>query len=249
MLIVGNWKAYVESRTKARALHASAKRLAAKGVHEIVIAPPFPYLGMLAPQKPQQGGAALGAQDVSITVGGAETGEVAAGLLKELSVAYVITGHSERRARGEDDDMVTEKARHALAHGMTPIVCVGERERDSEAQYLKHIRQQVSAVFGALTPKERLATVIAYEPLWAIGKSGAEAITPADLSEMVLYIRKVLADFMPGRANQKVRILYGGSVAPENIRGLAAGSGVDGFLVGRASTDVVTFSALVKAVS
>lgn len=246
MLIVGNWKAYVETKTKAKALYAGAKRLNAKGEHEIVVAPSFPYLGLVAPLK---GSSYLAAQDVSVTVGGAETGEVTAGLLKELGVSYVIVGHSERRARGENDEIVLEKARHVLAHGMTPIICIGETERDPEAQYLKRIRQQVSSIFASLSTKERLSVVIAYEPIWAIGKTDAEAIRPADLGEMVLYIRKVLADFMPGRANQKVRILYGGSVDADDARGLAGGTGIDGFLVGRASTDVAGFSALVKAVS
>ena len=249
MLIVGNWKAYVETRAKAKMLYQGAKRLAAKGTHEIVVAPPFPYIGLLAPQKSEKADARLSAQDVSITVGGAQTGEVTAGLLKELGVAYVIVGHSERRAGGEDDATVLEKARHALAHGLTPIICIGERERDDEAHYLKDVRRQVETVFAHLTPKERLQIVIAYEPIWAIGKTGAEAITPADLGEMVLYIRKVLAGYMPGRANLKVRVLYGGSVEAMNVRGLAGGSGVDGFLVGHASTDVAGFSALVKALS
>ncbi len=191
----------------------------------------------------------LAAQDVSLTVGGAQTGEVTAGLLKELGVSYVIVGHSERRAAGESDEVVTEKARHALAHGIIPILCIGELERDPEAQYLKRIRAQVSAVVSALTAKERLNLVIAYEPIWAIGKPSIEAMQPADLGEMVLYIRKILGDVMPGRANQKVRILYGGSVDANNVRSLAAGTGIDGFLVGRASTDVAGFSALVKAVS
>lgn len=250
MLIVGNWKAYVESKAKAKALCTSAKRLSTKGDHEIVIAPAAPYIGMFVPAKPAaKEGLMLGAQDVSITVGGAETGEVTAGLLKDLGVSYVIVGHSERRARGESDEIVTEKVRHVLAHGMTPILCIGELDRDSEAQYLKHVRAQLSAVMASLSPKERLSIVIAYEPVWAIGKSDLEAITPNDLAEMVLYIQKVLSDFMPGRANQKVRILYGGSVDAGNVRELAAGTGIEGFLVGRASTDVAGFSALVKALS
>jgi triosephosphate isomerase len=91
--------------------------------------------------------------------------------------------------------------------------------------------------------------VIAYEPIWAIGKSAAEAITPADLTEMVLYIRKVLAEYLPGKGSGKIRILYGGSVEPSNIRALAAASGVDGFLVGHASTDAQSLGALVKAVT
>lgn len=250
MLIVGNWKAYVESKVKAKALALSAKRLALKGEHEVVIAPAAPYIGMLAPAKPSaKKDVQLCAQDVSITVGGAETGEVTAGLLKELGVSYVIVGHSERRARGESDEVVTEKARHALAHGMTPILCIGEVDRDAEAHYLKHVRAQLSAVMASLSTKERLAIVIAYEPIWAIGKSELEAITPRDLAEMILYIRKVLTDFMPGRANQKVRVLYGGSVDASNARALASGTGIDGFLVGRASTDVAGFAALVKSVS
>ncbi len=240
----------MESKAKAKALCAGARRLGAKGVHEIVIAPSFPYIGMLAPLRPSvKDVPALGAQDVSITVGGAKTGEVTAGVLREIGVSYVIVGHSERRARGETDEIVTEKARHVLAHGMTPIICVGEADRDPEAQYLKFVRAQISSVFAALTPKERLSVVVAYEPIWAIGKTDLEAITPTDLAEMVLYIRKVLADFMPGRANQKVRILYGGSVDADDVRSLATGTLVDGFLVGRASTDVADFSALVKAIS
>lgn len=182
-------------------------------------------------------------------MGGAETGEVTAGLLKDLGVSYVIVGHSERRARGESNEIVTEKARHVLAHGMTPILCIGEADRDQDAQYLKHVRRQLSDVMAALSPKERLSIVIAYEPIWAIGKSELEAITPNDLSEMILYIRKVLTDFMPGRANLKVRILYGGSVDSRNARSLATDTGIDGFLVGRASTDVAGFTALVKAVT
>ncbi len=246
MLIIGNWKAYVESEAKAKALFAGAKRIAAKGDHEIVLAPAAPYIGMFTGGKSR---AMLAAQDVSITTGGAETGEVPAGLLAALDVKFVIVGHSERRAHGESDAIVAEKVRHVLAHGMTPVLCIGETARDQDAQYLKVVRAQISTVMSALSAKERLSIVIAYEPVWAIGKSGSEAITPGDLSEMVLYIRKVLTDFMPGRANAKVRIIYGGSVEPANIRALGSGTGVEGFLPGRASTDVATFSALVKAIS
>ncbi|MDB5265034.1 MAG: triosephosphate isomerase, triosephosphate isomerase [Parcubacteria group bacterium] len=246
MLIVGNWKAYVETVEKAKKLFASAKTLASKGETEIVVAPPAPYLGVISGGKNK---VALAAQDVSITTGGAQTGEVTVALLAELGVTYAIVGHSERRARGETDAMVAEKVRHALAHGITPILCIGEKERDPDAQYLKRIREEITSVFVALSQKERMQIVIAYEPIWAIGKSVLEAITPAELAEMVLYIRKVLGEFLPGRGNLKSRVLYGGSVEPANARQLAAGSGIDGFLVGRASTDAATFAALVKAVS
>ncbi|MES2994538.1 MAG: triose-phosphate isomerase [Patescibacteria group bacterium] len=246
MLIVSNWKAYVERTEKAKALLATANRLAGKGAHELVLAPPAPFLGLLASGRSK---AKFAAQDISLTTGGAQTGEVTAAAAAGAGASYIIVGHSERRAGGENDSQVLEKVRHALAHRLTPILCIGERERDEDARYLKHIREQIAAVFSQLTPKERLSIVIAYEPIWAIGKAASEAITPPDLGELVLYIRKVLGDYIPGKANQKVRVLYGGSVEPTNIRQLASGSGVDGFLIGHASVDVPTYGALVKAIS
>ncbi|MEK7080018.1 MAG: triose-phosphate isomerase [Patescibacteria group bacterium] len=246
MLIVGNWKAYVETLTKAKAIMATAKRLAGKGSHEIVVAPPAPFLGVVMSGKSKVG---FAAQDLSLTTGGAETGEVTAAALSGAGVTYAIIGHSERRAKGETDAMISEKVRHALAHKITPILCIGELTRDPDARYLKRIREEISTVFAPLSARERLSLVIAYEPIWAIGKSAADAITPMDLHEMVLYIRKVLGDFIPGKGPTKVRVLYGGSVEPGNARLLASGSDIDGFLVGRASTDPTTFAALVKAVS
>lgn len=250
MLIVANWKAYVEQLTKAKALVASAKRLATKKEVQIVLAPPAPYLGMFLNGKGlKKELVQFASQDISDSTGGAVTGEVTAAVLAELGVTYSILGHSERRALGENDALIASKIQHAFAHGITPIVCIGERERDPEAQYLQFLRSQLAAVFGPLEQKDRMRIVLAYEPIWAIGKSATESIAPHDLNEMVLYIRKLLAEYLPGRGAEKVTILYGGSVEPGNIRDLAAGGQVDGFLIGHASVEVPTFSALVKAVS
>ncbi|HWH16202.1 MAG TPA: triose-phosphate isomerase family protein [Candidatus Paceibacterota bacterium] len=244
MLIVANWKAYVDSKEKAKKLYAAAKRLTPRA--DIVLAMPLPYLGLFGGAT---GAVALGAQDVSVTTGGAQTGEVTAAVLGDIGARYVIVGHSERRAQGETDIEILEKVRRALAHKLTPILCIGESERDEEARYLGVVRGQLAAVFGELSQKERLSLVVAYEPVWAIGKTAAESIMPSDLGEMVLYIRKVLGEYLPGKSALEVPILYGGSAEPENARGLAGGSGVDGFLVGHASVDPVIFTALVKAVS
>lgn len=244
MLIVANWKAYVDSKEKAKKLHAAAKRLTSKV--QIVLAMPFPYLSLFTGTK---GAVAVGAQDVSVTTGGAQTGEVTAAMIADVGATYVIIGHSERRAQGDTDEIVLEKVRRALAHKLIPIVCIGERERDDEARYLSVVRAQLATVFSTLSQKERLSIVVAYEPIWAIGKTAADAITPTDLGEMVLYIRKVLSDYLPGKSALKIPILYGGSAEPTNARALAGGSGVDGFLVGHASADPVVFTALVKAVS
>lgn len=244
MLIVANWKAYVDSKEKAKKLHAAAKRLTNKV--QIVLVMPFPYLSIFTGTK---GAVAVGAQDVSVTTGGAQTGEVTAAMIADIGATYVIIGHSERRAQGDTDEIVLEKVRRALAHKLIPIVCIGERERDGEARYLSVVRAQLATVFSTLSQKERLSIVVAYEPIWAIGKTAADAITPTDLGEMVLYIRKVLGDYLPGKSALKIPILYGGSAEPTNARALAGGSGVDGFLVGHASADPVVFTALVKAVS
>jgi triosephosphate isomerase len=128
-------------------------------------------------------------------------------------------------------------------------VCIGERVRDEDAQYLQFLRKQLTAVYDGLTPKERLAVIIAYEPIWAIGPTATGAITPEDLEELMRYIRKILTSFMPGRANEKVQILYGGSVDDSNVQSLTRGTGVDGLLIGRASTDPKTFTSLVKKIS
>jgi triosephosphate isomerase len=249
MIIVSNWKAYVEGPAKAKALVAAAKRAAAKQGIEVVIAPPAPLLGMFAGKTSKKDAVAFAAQDVSNTTGGAASGETTAALLEGMGVTHAIIGHSERRAMGESDELIASKVQHALAHGLTPIVCIGERMRDEDAAYLTVLKSQIASVYGPLSPKERMRIILAYEPVWAIGKSAAESIAPTDLHEMVLYLRKVLAESFPGRSAQNVAILYGGSVEPGNIRDLAAGGQVQGFLIGHASVEVKSFNALAKALS
>lgn len=244
MLIVANWKAYVEDLKKAKKLLAVSKRLTRATKIDIVLAPPSPLLGVLAINNKSK--VAFSAQDVSHTTGGAKTGEATAQSYVTIGTTYAIIGHSERRALGDTDMIVAEKVAHALAHGLIPILCVGERERDGEGRYLSYVREELTTAIESLTPKERTGVIIAYEPLWAIGKTAADAIQSTDLAEMVLYIRKVLAELLPGKSSRRSLVLYGGSVEPGNIRSLAGSSGVDGFLIGHASVDPIAFSLLVK---
>ncbi|HVW82338.1 MAG TPA: triose-phosphate isomerase [Candidatus Paceibacterota bacterium] len=247
MLILANWKAYVEDAARAKRLAAAAKRLAARYPKiEIALAPCAPHLGMLAPGNRSR--IAYAAQDLSATTGGAQTGEVSAQVYADLGAAYAIVGHSERRAAGESGAQIAQKLQHAIAHGLAPVLCVGERERDAASEYLGFVRDQITAALAPLSPRERRAVIFAYEPVWAIGKSAAEAIEPADLAEMLLYIRKIALALMPGKGGT-ARVLYGGSVEAADIRALAGGSQVDGFLVGHASVDAAMFSALVKALA
>lgn len=247
MLIVANWKAYVEDFARAQKLFALGKRLARATRHTIVLAPPSPFFGAFARRKKSK--IAFAAQDISATTGGASTGEVTAGMYAAAGAAYAIVGHSERRARGDTDAVIAEKLTRACAHTLTPILCVGERERDHEGRYLSSIREELTAALTALPPKERTRVIVVYEPLWAIGKAASSAIESNDLAEMTLYIRKVLAELLPGKSASRALVLYGGSVEPGNIRALAAGSGVDGFLIGHASVDPSLFSLMVRQLS
>jgi triosephosphate isomerase len=244
MIIAANWKAYVEDLDKAKKLFAVAKRLAKTAETTIVIAPPAPLLGALAGKN--KGGVHFAAQDVSATIGGAKTGEVTAQTYAASGATYAIVGHSERRAAGDTDVIVAEKLAHTLAHDLTPILCVGESERDGEGRYLNIIREQVTRALTPLSPRDRAKIIIAYEPIWAIGKSADQAIGPNDLAEMVLYIHKVVAELLPGKNSNRSLILYGGAVDVVNIRSLAASSSVSGFLIGRASVDPATFADLAK---
>ena len=220
MLIAGNWKAYVEDAGKAKKLAAAAKKLAASGEHQIVVAPAAPHLGMLALGNRSK--LAFAAQDVSATTGGAHTGEISAQTLQGAGIAYAIVGHSERRAMGETDAVIAEKLQHALAHALTPILCVGETARDDGAEYLAVIRRQVATAFQPLSPKERLQVIVAYEPVWAIGKTAADAITSADLGEMVdtLYVRAALGAL--GLARKAGSVVLGAVKVEDAVRNGAA---------------------------
>lgn len=246
MLIIANWKAYVEDLAHAKKLSTLAKRLARTTKHVLVLAPPAPLLGSVVSKK---SAVSFAAQDVSVTTGGAQTGEATAQAYAAAGATYAIVGHSERRAQGDTDAIVAEKLAHAHAHGLTPILCVGERERDGEGRYLAFVREELTRAIEPLAPKERAQVIVAYEPLWAIGRSASFAISADDLAEMSLYIRKVLSELLPGKSAAHAVVLYGGSVEPGNIRDLARSAGVSGFLIGHASVDLHHFAQLVRELS
>lgn len=243
MLIIGNWKSYVEKKDDAKKLLATAKRLAGKTRHKIVIAPPAPFLALLSGDK--RALVKTCAQDISDSVGGAATGEISGSVIKDAGASYVIVGHSERRAKGESDALVAEKVVRALSVGLIPVLCAGEKERDANALYLQTLRAQIDAVFPKVAPKYRAKVVVAYEPIWAIGKTAKDAASPRDVAEMMLYIKKVLAP----HGAEKALVIYGGSVEMANAKALMKEGGVGGFLVGHASADPKLFAELVQAVS
>lgn len=246
-LVVGNWKLNPATLSEAAALAAGVARNVKKNEKPYVaVAPVFPHLADVR-KKIARSAVALAAQDVSVEPLGAFTGEVSASQLKDLGVAYVILGHSERRAMGETDELVRDKVKVVLKHRLTPIVCIGERVRDEQGNFFTVIESQLRALAEVLTPTELKKMIIAYEPIWAIGTGNTA--TPDDVKEMQLFIESTLTKLYDRATARKVRLLYGGSVKPANAAELHATGDMNGFLVGGASLKAEDFAAIIKAVS
>lgn len=247
-IIVANWKMNPTSASEAKKIFLGIKK-ELKGVRgvDVVIAPPTPFLAVLAGLKPSSAFFKFGAQDVFWESKGSFTGEVSAKQLKEVGASYVIVGHSERRKLGESNEDVSKKVLAASKEGLRVILCVGEEERDSHGNYLtslqKEIKESLSGVYGA-----RLGNlIVAYEPRWAIGKTASESIDAEELHAMSIFIKKTLASIYGKKAGLSIPIVYGGSVEPANAAALAK-SLVDGFLVGHASLSPGAFAKIVHAV-
>lgn len=244
-LIVANWKRYIEKKETAVSAAKAIARGAANVPAEFVVCPSHAHLDAVG--KALSGkGVALGAQALSFKEGPMQTGEVSAAMLADLRVKYVIVGHSERRAMGEDSEAVRAQVREALAARLSPILCIGEASRDAGGEHYDALTSQLRGSLGTLSPADQKRLVIAYEPVWAIGKRAGDALDAAALEETVLYIRKVLAETMGRTAALSTPILYGGSVEEENAEALMR-SGVAGFLVGHASVDPKSLIAIAKA--
>lgn len=245
-LVVGNWKLNPIRLEEAAKLASAIARKQKKSIAPLVaIAPPFPYVQEVG-KKIKKSTVALAAQDVHTEVIGPFTGEVSVLQLKDLGVQYVIVGHSERRALGETDALVREKVQLILKQQLTPIVCIGERERDEQATFFTLIENQLRSLAEVLPAAAIKKVVIAYEPIWAIGTGNTATVE--DVKEMQLFIETVLTKLYDRPTARKVCLLYGGSVKPENAALLHQGGDMSGFLVGGASLDADAFMKIVEAV-
>ncbi|MBI2438590.1 MAG: triose-phosphate isomerase [Lentisphaerae bacterium] len=245
-IVVGNWKMN-NSVAEALALVEEIKRQAAdtKGV-EIVLCPPFTALPVVS-NAITGTNLDLGAQNMHAEKAGAFTGEISATMLRELYCHYVILGHSERRTLfGETDAAVNGKVKTALASNLRPIVCVGETQAQRQAGKTETIvRAQVREGLKDVGAESLAAVVIAYEPVWAIGTG--KTAKPAQAQEVQAFIRGLLQEMAEARSAQTVRIIYGGSVTPDNAAELFHQPDIDGALVGGASLDADAFMAIVKS--
>jgi triosephosphate isomerase len=248
-IIAANWKmhkTHLESIQAVQKLSYLVDKDDGERV-EIVICPPFTALRsvqtLIDADRLSFG---LGAQNVHAEDQGAYTGEVSPLMLAALKVDFVIVGHSERRQLfGEDDKTVNRKVKAVFAHGMTPIVCVGETLEEREAGGTESkVKQQVKRAFEGVAPEDAAVAVIAYEPIWAIG-TGRNA-EPSDAGQVMGLIRGTIGESYGETVAQSARVQYGGSVKPGNIRDFMAHPEIDGALVGGASLDPEDFALIVK---
>jgi triosephosphate isomerase len=247
-VVAANWKM---NKTVPEALDLTRDLLSQIQLYtsvERVICPAFVALTTVAPLL-AAAGVGLGAQNMHWEKSGAYTGEVSPLMLAGLC-QYVIIGHSERRQYfGETDETVNKKARAALAHGLTPIICVGEVLAENEAgQTAEVVVRQTRAAYAGMSQDEALTTILAYEPVWAIGTG--KAATPAGANAVIgLHIRGALSDLYSSAVADTVRVQYGGSVTAANAAELMAQPDIDGALVGGASLKPADFGAIVAAAS
>jgi triosephosphate isomerase len=246
-LIAGNWKMYKTASEAVLLARAVVKSLPPRDGSEVVICPPFTALAAVGQVIIAGSRVGLGAQDLHWAKEGAYTGEVSAEMLRDLGCRYVIVGHSERRQYfGETDENVNKKSLAALGSGLTPIICVGETLSERETGRAHHVVEaQVKGALSGLAPGQVRALTLAYEPVWAIG-TGRTA-TPDQAEEMHAHVRKTVAGLVGVDVAQGVRILYGGSVKPENAGELLQRSEIDGALVGGASLQADSFALIVRA--
>ncbi len=243
-LIVGNWKLYIRSFEEGKKLLKAIDKKFPRGVKaDVVVCPP---VALAAALRREHKGKRMffGTQDVFSETEGAFTGQVSAANLASAGITHVLVGHSERRALGETDEEVAKKAVAALSAKLHPIICVGETERDTDGKFFSVIEKSVKASLARIEPKDAGKFTVAYEPVWAIGKT--EAASPRMAAEAILYIRKTIADMWGREYALKVRIIYGASVSAENAPAFAAEKAIQGLLPGRSSVNAEEFTSIIK---
>ncbi|MBN2190019.1 MAG: triose-phosphate isomerase [Candidatus Aureabacteria bacterium] len=244
-IIAGNWKLNKTVSEAVKFVSELKEKVGGISDVDIIVCPPFTAVSKVADVL-RGSNIRVGAQDAYWEEEGAFTGEISPLMVKEAGCSYVILGHSERRAMfGDTNNTVNKKLKAVLNAGLTPIVCVGEKLEEREKGITKDIvKDHIQGSLHGLKKEEMSEVVIAYEPVWAIGTG--KTATPEQAQEVHAYIRELLADLFGGGVAESVRIQYGGSIKPDNIKNLMSQKDIDGGLVGGASLKVDSFEKLVK---
>ncbi len=246
-LIIGNWKMNPQSEKEAESIFDGVNKgiKNSKNVN-IIICSPFPFLFVYKKLKMKK--IKLGAQDISVEVGGSYTGEVSPSMLSDLGVSYVIVGHSERRKLCDNNKIVNKKLLNALKSKISPVLCIGENLRGTSSEYLLFIKNQLKECLDGVSKIQMKNIIIAYEPVWAIGKDSERGATSEEFMEMKIYIKKILSDIYGLMTAHSTPIIYGGSVNRENANEFIKKGNADGLLVGRDSLSPKKFIAIIKTI-
>ena len=244
-VMAGNWKMNKTRDEALQFIYAVNNELPSTDKVESVICAPAILLRCLV--KRQGNELRIGAQNMHYAENGAYTGEISPNMLETTGVSYVVLGHSERREMfNETDEAINKKIFAALSHDITPIVCCGETLEEREAGKVEEVLgNQIRKDYANLTAEQVVKTIIAYEPIWAIGTG--KTATPEVADETCGFVRSVIKDMFGSAVSEEIRILYGGSVKPSNIEELMSKENIDGGLVGGASLDAESFLQLVEA--
>lgn len=244
-LVIANWKMNPQTLAEAKKLLEGTKKAAdkAKGA-TVVVVPPAIFLHELrASYRGKK--LSFGIQNAHAESAGSYTGEISLAQAHAAGASWAIVGHAERRAMGETNLDIRKKVAVALALKMTPVLCIGEKARDTSGEHLNLVKEQLKAGLADVPAAKLSKVVIAYEPVWAIGAT--EAMRPHDMHEMAIFIRKTLFDIY-GKPGMTAKILYGGSIDETNAPAMLCEGDVEGLLVGRASADAARFTRLLAAV-
>ena len=246
IMIAGNWKLNKTIREAIELVTLLKRQMGDLQNVDVVVCPPYTALSDIAEILAEESDIQLGAQDLYWEEKGAFTGEISGSMIKEAGASFVLVGHSERRQFfHETNEMVNKKTKAALKNNLTPIVCIGETLAEREAgKTFQVIEAQLKGAFAHFNREEIKKIVVAYEPVWAIGTG--KVATPREAQEVHAFIRKELTKAFGEEAALGIRILYGGSVKPDNISSLMSEADIDGALVGGASLEAGQFSDIVK---
>ena len=249
VLLIGNWKMAPNKDTEALNLAKKTQQIAKTYKKNINFVSCVPSIHLPLVSKNIKSILNIGAQGISSSDEIAQTGLINVSMIKSYGATYCIVGHSESRARGETDQEVLLSAISLIKKSIIPVVCVGEKNRDAQGWYLSDVKSQVETlVFGIPKPKLK-KMVLAYEPLWAIGSGAAREATVSECREMIIFIRKIIADASDEKTAKSITIIYGGSVNEQNASTFILEGGAQGLLVGRASLDVRRFGLLAKSIN
>lgn len=247
-ILIANWKMAPDTGVQAVALAKATAGVARTYKKTVTVVACVPFIHVMSVTKSAKS-LAVGAQTVAPTTTVAATGMVSAGMLKGAGCTYCIVGHSESRARGETNELIKQQLDTLLDKKIIPILCVGEKTRDAQGWYLSVMKDQLESALLDVPKATLKRIVIAYEPVWAIGADAVREATPAESLEMIIFIRKIIADLYDEKIAAQVTILYGGSVSETNGHTFVREGGADGLLVGRVSLEPKRFAKIADSLA